>query len=145
MAGRDVKPAPVDLSGPRRCRRREPVVEPGSRGRRPAAVQGNREEGVARAPWWNIEIAREGPRRQAGRGLDRAGGRDYSLREETRHVAGVERRRAARRRGGKRGDDPRAVYRQRSAQERERVDPRDRKSTRLNSSHANISYAVFCL
>src|SRR3712207_7822608 len=25
------------------------------------------------------------------------------------------------------------------------VDIRDRKSTRLNSSHANISYAVFCL
>src|SRR3712207_6976966 len=25
------------------------------------------------------------------------------------------------------------------------VKPRDRKSTRLNSSHANISYAVFCL
>src|SRR3712207_8660543 len=24
-------------------------------------------------------------------------------------------------------------------------DDRDRKSTRLNSSHANISYAVFCL
>src|SRR3712207_7369338 len=34
--------------------------------------------------------------------------------------------------------------------DREAVDPaearrRDRKSTRLNSSHANISYAVFCL
>src|SRR3712207_7114356 len=28
---------------------------------------------------------------------------------------------------------------------RGRLDPRDRKSTRLNSSHANISYAVFCL
>src|SRR3712207_6960796 len=27
----------------------------------------------------------------------------------------------------------------------EREEPRDRKSTRLNSSHANISYAVFCL
>src|SRR3712207_8833379 len=30
----------------------------------------------------------------------------------------------------------------------DRADPRarvDRKSTRLNSSHANISYAVFCL
>src|SRR3712207_7903084 len=27
----------------------------------------------------------------------------------------------------------------------EPVRPRDRKSTRLNSSHANISYAVFCL
>src|SRR3712207_7769797 len=26
-----------------------------------------------------------------------------------------------------------------------RLRPRDRKSTRLNSSHANISYAVFCL
>src|SRR3712207_6932097 len=26
-----------------------------------------------------------------------------------------------------------------------RVDSSDRKSTRLNSSHANISYAVFCL
>src|SRR3712207_9000862 len=25
------------------------------------------------------------------------------------------------------------------------IDRRDRKSTRLNSSHANISYAVFCL
>src|SRR3712207_7722810 len=25
------------------------------------------------------------------------------------------------------------------------ADSRDRKSTRLNSSHANISYAVFCL
>src|SRR3712207_7896601 len=28
---------------------------------------------------------------------------------------------------------------------RRRTSPRDRKSTRLNSSHANISYAVFCL
>src|SRR5258707_5303566 len=26
-----------------------------------------------------------------------------------------------------------------------RIRPQDRKSTRLNSSHANISYAVFCL
>src|SRR3712207_8720241 len=33
------------------------------------------------------------------------------------------------------------------AEERHRalVDRADRKSTRLNSSHANISYAVFCL
>src|SRR3712207_7216855 len=28
---------------------------------------------------------------------------------------------------------------------KERFDREDRKSTRLNSSHANISYAVFCL
>src|SRR3712207_8007709 len=27
----------------------------------------------------------------------------------------------------------------------EQLSPADRKSTRLNSSHANISYAVFCL
>src|SRR2546430_10364398 len=26
-----------------------------------------------------------------------------------------------------------------------RIDPQDRKSTRLNSSHSQISYAVFCL
>src|SRR3712207_8873023 len=29
--------------------------------------------------------------------------------------------------------------------ENERLVAKDRKSTRLNSSHANISYAVFCL
>src|SRR3712207_8454027 len=29
--------------------------------------------------------------------------------------------------------------------EQDRAGGRDRKSTRLNSSHANISYAVFCL
>src|SRR3712207_8209821 len=29
--------------------------------------------------------------------------------------------------------------------EDEQADEQDRKSTRLNSSHANISYAVFCL
>src|SRR3712207_8463415 len=29
--------------------------------------------------------------------------------------------------------------------DRDQRDARDRKSTRLNSSHANISYAVFCL
>src|SRR3712207_6905235 len=42
------------------------------------------------------------------------------------------------------------VYRQTSGgtltlNEVQRADLRDRKSTRLNSSHANISYAVFCL
>src|SRR3712207_7434246 len=31
------------------------------------------------------------------------------------------------------------------AREDVREEPEDRKSTRLNSSHANISYAVFCL
>src|SRR3712207_9565834 len=53
---------------------------------------------------------------------------------------------------------PDAVQRASSLVPRERVRPRhveaapepdrideDRKSTRLNSSHANISYAVFCL
>src|SRR5947209_12377456 len=36
--------------------------------------------------------------------------------------------------------EPEVPGRERTAQRR-----RDRKSTRLNSSHANISYAVFCL
>src|SRR3712207_7264227 len=31
------------------------------------------------------------------------------------------------------------------AEHHERLERQDRKSTRLNSSHANISYAVFCL
>src|SRR3712207_9022817 len=33
----------------------------------------------------------------------------------------------------------------RQAEVMQRAGQRDRKSTRLNSSHANISYAVFCL
>src|SRR2546422_10153315 len=38
------------------------------------------------------------------------------------------------------GDAPRAFH-----QQRLRGDAQDRKSTRLNSSHGYISYAVFCL
>src|SRR3712207_7266708 len=44
--------------------------------------------------------------------------------------------------------DPRAVEQRRRDQDRHaarRQALRDRKSTRLNSSRANISYAVFCL
>src|SRR3712207_7274267 len=46
-------------------------------------------------------------------------------------------------------DDPALGWRDRYAahgtEEIVRVGGTDRKSTRLNSSHANISYAVFCL
>src|SRR2546430_6973304 len=35
--------------------------------------------------------------------------------------------------------------RRRAADERRHVERQDRKSTRLNSSHSQISYAVFCL
>src|SRR3712207_8802527 len=38
-----------------------------------------------------------------------------------------------------------SVRARRSHRTRRGPRPRDRKSTRLNSSHANISYAVFCL
>src|SRR3712207_8136866 len=38
-----------------------------------------------------------------------------------------------------------ALDRRWAAVERGIAQPQDRKSTRLNSSHANISYAVFCL
>src|SRR3712207_7322573 len=41
------------------------------------------------------------------------------------------------------GVDGAALVAQRCADGEARI--RDRKSTRLNSSHANISYAVFCL
>src|SRR2546430_12573156 len=49
--------------------------------------------------------------------------------------AGVERRPRVANRAGQRGWRPVADVRRR----------RDRKSTRLNSSHSQISYAVFCL
>src|SRR3712207_7650716 len=42
-----------------------------------------------------------------------------------------------------RGD--RGLRRRRARRDRDDVVVLDRKSTRLNSSHANISYAVFCL
>src|SRR5947209_11579329 len=40
---------------------------------------------------------------------------------------------------------PQARPRRRRSPESAGLSDRDRKSTRLNSSHANISYAVFCL
>src|SRR3712207_7693203 len=45
----------------------------------------------------------------------------------------------------RRRDGHRRRLRQRGAAARGLPLRRDRKSTRLNSSHANISYAVFCL
>src|SRR3712207_8852330 len=40
----------------------------------------------------------------------------------------------------------RSIHRLSTASSTDAADPpKDRKSTRLNSSHANISYAVFCL
>src|SRR3712207_7853517 len=44
-----------------------------------------------------------------------------------------------------RGRRRRGQLRRHRGGDRARDRPRDRKSTRLNSSHANISYAVFCL
>src|SRR3712207_7346554 len=50
---------------------------------------------------------------------------------------------------GRRGHRPRAPYGSADPDQAVRVaaddEHEDRKSTRLNSSHANISYAVFCL
>src|SRR3712207_9312045 len=46
---------------------------------------------------------------------------------------------------GSEGVRPRCRGRGHPGQHRARTRPGDRKSTRLNSSHANISYAVFCL
>src|SRR3712207_8129245 len=46
------------------------------------------------------------------------------------------------RRGRERGQESESVQQERGGH---LLCPLDRKSTRLNSSHANISYAVFCL
>src|SRR3712207_7484557 len=43
------------------------------------------------------------------------------------------------------GDERHQGLRPAPALEKDPAQQRDRKSTRLNSSHANISYAVFCL
>src|SRR3712207_8446368 len=55
-----------------------------------------------------------------------------------RLVVGVERRQVALRAEDRRQPPERP-------RGRDALDDQDRKSTRLNSSHANISYAVFCL
>src|SRR3712207_7531654 len=65
----------------------------------------------------------------------------HGERAQAHRRGGAAREEARRRRGGAHdrpggdGEDARAQARGRA----------DRKSTRLNSSHANISYAVFCL
>src|SRR3712207_7770025 len=93
---------------------------------------------------------RRGLRRHRGRGLDLA---EYDLRvpplrrQRTREVAGydhgdTERRGAA---GGRLEPDGRNRARNDQGQLEHGGRLLDRKSTRLNSSHANISYAVFCL
>src|SRR5688572_31353171 len=56
------------------------------------------------------------------------------------HADGASRRR---RRGLR--DAPASADAELSAKEEARCPGRDRKSTRLNSSHSQISYAVFCL
>src|SRR3712207_8987566 len=65
------------------------------------------------------------------RGARGPGGRGHPLRERRGHDGPAELRGP----GGQHGPPDPAPHRR----------PGDRKSTRLNSSHANISYAVFCL
>src|SRR3712207_8718699 len=61
-------------------------------------------------------------------------------------ISAVRRHDGAGRQGGLHRDDSRGHAEHRDAVRRGRPLLRgDRKSTRLNSSHANISYAVFCL
>src|SRR5688572_32510785 len=48
-------------------------------------------------------------------------------------------------RGAGRGTAPRTRSRRPAARRSRSPAPADRKSTRLNSSHSQISYAVFCL
>src|SRR3712207_7191571 len=78
--------------------------------------------------------ARRVRRRVGHGGGDGTGARDEPVR--VRQDAGVRRVRG---RGA--GADRQLV----DGEPAEEGEPGDRKSTRLNSSHANISYAVFCL
>src|SRR3712207_8556096 len=65
--------------------------------------------------------------------LFRSGRRDERRRQDVRGEAAV---------GAHEREDGHAGAEQQHARDGRRL---DRKSTRLNSSHANISYAVFCL
>src|SRR6266480_4896048 len=103
-------------------------------------------------PWTSATIGDELGRR-AGRGLVRSGDLERDTPVELPRLiqreAGdqqVDRTRNADHDGGRvreHDDQPESDGdRERSRQMRS---PRDRKSTRLNSSHMSISYAVFCL
>src|SRR3712207_7906724 len=78
--------------------------------------------------------------RSGGEGGQRGTGRHELAQRRERHPAG---QRGAVERGvdGDHGEDPTL----RVVVEHRVLADQDRKSTRLNSSHANISYAVFCL
>src|SRR5690606_41060344 len=79
--------------------------------------------------------------RRASHGLDAAGARDPAL--WRRHPV---RQSVSRLRNAFRRDEAHSRGSRRDQQLREgRRDPQDRKSTRLNSSHVKISYAVFSL
>src|SRR3712207_7556267 len=64
--------------------------------------------------------------------------RSLAIRRQAEHLEIGQRRRRSRRGSG-------VVVTDRRPDRRLPQDRGDRKSTRLNSSHANISYAVFCL
>src|SRR2546422_4444337 len=66
------------------------------------------------------------------------------FRSHSREAAAARARGLLQGRPGKELPEPRAA-RQRGGRQRVDPDRRDRKSTRLNSSHGYISYAVFCL
>src|SRR3712207_7527219 len=73
----------------------------------------------------------------------------YTTLFRSRHRRDIRRKRAALRRGD--GEDAKLSAARVRRDDRVADEPHrrlageDRKSTRLNSSHANISYAVFCL
>src|SRR3712207_7340749 len=71
---------------------------------------------------------------------------DHPLGDAESLRAAVDAASRRRRQGRRRESRPGNPRRERGARLFERAFPLlDRKSTRLNSSHANISYAVFCL
>src|SRR3712207_8049829 len=76
-------------------------------------------------------LFRSADRREPQAGQQGAGDEDGDLRRRLERIGALEE-------GGGRRQQPLPLQPHRGGE-------RDRKSTRLNSSHANISYAVFCL
>src|SRR3712207_1841261 len=106
--------------------------------------QGHPPERQRNAAWWGVRLPHRQRHGPLGAG---AGGREDGHHTDERSLPGGGRRRTCNLR--ERGSPPHAPDGDRRGEgTRRRGQPRgigDRKSTRLNSSHANISYAVFCL
>src|SRR6266853_45008 len=111
----------------------------------PPAIRLPEQQGDVSTVLGHADAARVAPGLFEGAELRRVIRRDASRRDGETEVHVLERRPVAPRHGRQLGGAPHRVERRPFKHRRVGVERGDRKSTRLNSSHSQISYAVFCL